>query len=99
MNLENSLLLVAVVFGLTQLVKSVTPIPPRLTAVVPVVVAFVATVIVAHTVWAHEQVLGGHPLNTLGWWDQVVVALFAGGAAATLHGGLAAVKSIGANNP
>lgn len=97
MNFENALLLIAVIYGATELVKSVVTIPARLVAVVPVLVALAATVVVSHTVWASEQVLGGHTLDTLGWWDQVVVALFAGGAAAALHGGLAAIKNIGDN--
>jgi hypothetical protein len=96
----NAALLIAAVFGATELVKALVPqveMSRHLTVLVVTVLAFGAPFLLGATVWAHEQVIGGHALDTLRVWDKIVVGLFLAGASAFGSEVLKAVRNIGEN--
>jgi hypothetical protein len=102
MDFANAALLVAAVFGVTELVKALLPqvnVSTRLTVIVALAASIGMVFLVGATVWAHTQVIGGHPLDSLGVGDKFVVALFLAGAQTGLFFGLQAVKNIGENQP
>lgn len=104
MEFGNAALLIATVYGLVELAKAVLPDSvtgnSKLVVGLVFVLSIVAVFLIGGTVWAHEQVLGGHPLDQLGVADKLVVSLFVGGAAAFLHQGVVTtVKNIGENQP
>jgi hypothetical protein len=82
----NAVFLVLVVLGVVELLKTLLPtgFSSKLTVVLVVLVGIAAVFLVGGTVWAHEQVLGGHALDTLGVWDKIVIGLILGGGAAGL---------------
>lgn len=103
MDFSNAALLIVVVFGLTELAKSVLPsnVTGKSWAVVLINLALAigGVYLLGSTVWAHEQVIGGHALDTLGGGDKLLVGLMLGGGAAFLNRGIGAVMNIGQNQP
>jgi len=100
MDFGHAALLIAAAFGAVELIKALAPavaISARLTVAVVLATSVAMTFLVATTVWAHEQVIGGHPLDKLGTGDKFVVALFLAGAAAFGDKLLTAVRNIGQN--
>lgn len=107
MDLGKSALLIAAVYGLTELVKAIGPaswyantnqkINARATAATAVVVGQAATFLVAASVWAHSQVLNGKALDNLNVASKVLVGVFVAAAAAFGDRALNAVKNVGQN--
>jgi uncharacterized membrane protein YozB (DUF420 family) len=107
MDLTKAALLVAVVFGVVELVKALLPWVQALPAsksqpinVGIVVVVSQATVfLVGASVWAHDQVIGNHPLDQLNVASKILVGVLLAGTAAFGDKALFAVRSIGDNPP
>lgn len=100
MDFTNAAILIAAVFGAVELLKSLVPAlgsDSRLTVLAVIVISVGVVFLVGGTVWAHEQVIGGHPLDKLGVDDKLVVSLFLAGTAAFGSKVLTAVKNIGQN--
>lgn len=101
MDFGNATMLMAALAGLTQLAKTAWKgtKEQRITVALVVVLSILAVFLLAASVWAHEQVLGGHPLDSLDFGSKLVVALFLSGAASALWEGYSALKNIGSNQP
>jgi uncharacterized membrane protein YbjE (DUF340 family) len=103
MNFANAALLIAAVYGIAELVKSLLPdfVTSRswAVAILVVAVAFAAVFLVAATTWAHTQVIGNVPLDKMSVADKVLVSVFAAGAAGLVNKSLVAVTNIGDNQP
>jgi len=101
MDLSNAALLIASVYGITELLKALLPGAwvknSRIVMALVVAVSFAATFLVGATTWAHEQVIGGKPLDLLSTADKILVAVFVAGAAAFTQRGVKAVMNIGQN--
>lgn len=107
MDLSKAALLIAAVYGITEFVKAIGPagwydhpnqkVNSRATAITAVVVGQVATFLVAASVWAHAQVLNGHPLDKINVPSKVLVGVFVAAAAALGDKVLGAVKNVGQN--
>lgn len=86
MDFTNALVCMALAFVLTDAVKRV--IPGKIPAFVLQLLAFAIGVgvifLVGETVWAHEQVIGKHALDTLDGWSKVTAGLLVGGGATIL---------------
>ena len=99
MDFGNALYLTAAVFGIVTLVKALFKITdPRVVCGIVIAAAFGAVFLLAETVWADEQVIGGESLDNLGFWSKVAVGLFLAGAQTALFLGIDAVKNIGQNH-
>lgn len=102
-DLSNAALLIAAVYGLTELVKAFLPASlsenSKVKAGLAVVVSFVAVFLVGATAWASEQVIGDVHLDKMSVADKVLVSIFVAGAAALVQRGLKAVTNIGENQP
>lgn len=103
MNLTNAALLIASVYGITELVKSLLPdawvANSKVVAFIVLCVSYAATFLVAATAWADEQVIGGVQLDQMSVADKVLVAAFVAGAAALTQRGLKAVSNVGTPMP
>lgn len=106
MDLTNAALLLAVAGGCIELVKVLlgrAAANPRLLVLIVLVCSFGATFALRYSVWSHEQVVGGKPLDALGVGSLIVVAFvvaFAESAAFLIVKGAAgAVANVGANQP
>lgn len=101
MNFANAALLIAMVFGLTALVKKLIYGTQAERVVIGVVfgVALVCVFLMRQSVWAKEQVIGDHPLDKLDWASCLVIVVFLAGVAAAGWEALGAVKNIGQNQP
>lgn len=98
MNLTHAALLIATAFGVTELAKSLIPnLSSRLVVLLTLVVGIGAVFLVGATVWAHQQVVGGHALDQLSVADKFLVGLFVGGGASFTNRVLGAVSNIGEN--
>lgn len=105
MDFANAAFLIAVGFGLTELVKAIYPgyqaLPKSwsspITVVIAVVVGQTTVFLVGGTVWAHEQIVGNHPLDKLNVASKVVVGLMLAASAAFGDKALGAVSNIGQN--
>lgn len=105
MDFANAVFLVAVAFGLTELVKGIYPgyqaLPKSwsspITVVIAIVVGQTAVFLVAATVWAHEQVVGNHPLDKLNIASRIVVGLMLAASSAFGDKLLGAVSNVGQN--
>lgn len=107
MDLSKAALLIAAVLGITEFTKAIGPanwfnsvngkVNSRAAAITALVVGQTATFLVAATVWAHAEVLNGHPLDQINVASKVLVGLFVAGAAAFGDRVLNAVKNVGAN--
>lgn len=102
MDLANAALLVATIYGATEMAKTLLGrygTDPRIKVVTALAVAFGATFLVGATAWADSQVIGGVALKTMSVADKTLVALFAAGAAAATQRTLKAVTNIGVPEP
>lgn len=102
MDLGNAALLGLMVFVGTEFARRLFPIidrNPRIKVAVVLLLSFGVVFLVRETVWAKEQVIGSHPLDTLSAWDVIVVALFLAAIATGINVGLSAVRNIGQNQP
>lgn len=105
MDFANAALLIATAFGLIELVKGLYPgyqaLPKSwsspITVVMAVVVSESTVFLVAATVWAHEQVVGAHPLDKLNVASKILVGLMLAGSAAFGDKVLGAVSNVGQN--
>jgi len=98
MNFANAALLIASVYGVTELVKSLLGkwgTDSRVVVAIAIVVSFAATFVIAATTWAHTQVIGDTPLDVMSVADKVLVSVFVAGAAALTNRGIGAVRDIG----
>jgi len=99
MNLANAALLIAAVYGVCELLKSLLPASwannSRIVTAIVVAVSFAATFLIAATTWAHTQVIGDTPLDVMSVADKVLVSVFVAGAAALTNRGIGAVRDIG----
>lgn len=96
----NAALVIAAVYGLVELAKSVVPkikTDNRLTTLTVVVSGQAAVWGLATTVWAHTQVIGGQNLDNLNAGSKVAAGLFFAFAAPFLDKGLDAIGNIGEN--
>lgn len=102
MDFGNAALLIAVVFAATEFVKKVlanVTLPTWLIQLIPVGLSLGAVFLVADSVWAHEQVIGGQALDSLDTGSKLLVGLMLGLGANFLHTAVNAVKNVGENNP
>jgi len=107
MDLQNAVVLLAVAGGLVELLKGVLPdvwIAKRQVLVLLCIVAgFASTFALRYSVWAHEQVVGGKPLDELAVGSLIVVSLFVAttecAAFLILKGAGGAVANVGENQP
>lgn len=101
MDFQNALLLIAAIFGVVELIKSLLPSSvtknSKVIVGVVLIVSFGITMLVAHTAWAHEQVIGSKPLDELNLASQVLVSLLAAGTAAFGSNFLYSLRNIGQN--
>jgi hypothetical protein len=100
MNFGSAIFLSFVVFLVVEMARELIygDNTGRIKLAVAIVVANVMTPVVAHSSWANSQVIEGVKLGTMGWQDQVIVALgLAGLAALTVKIGVKAVSNIGQN--
>lgn len=101
MDFENAAMLSLLVYVGVELCKRLVPVKVQdalqSTLVVALAVGIGAVFLVAETVWAKEQVIGGHALDTLNGWDKLVVGLFAAAGAVGIDKLRSAVSSIGQN--
>lgn len=99
MDFGNATLLTVVVFALVEGVKRTLTIPSRWVPTVAALCAQATVWLVGATVWAHEQVIGGHNLAGLDVWSKVFVGFMLTGTAIGLNEGLGAIGNIGENRP
>jgi TRAP-type uncharacterized transport system fused permease subunit len=93
-------LLALLVFVLVEFVKRLVPaVKDNSTAtVITVILAGQATVwLVGTTVWAHEQVIGNHTLDTLNSGSKIVAGIILAAMAVGINVGLDAIRNIGQN--
>lgn len=98
MDFGKALLLIAVVLVLTDVVKQIVPnLDARLTVLVAVAIGIAATFLTGASVWANEQVVGGHSLGNLDTPSKLLVGLMVGTGAGVTDKVLNAVRNIGQN--
>ena len=98
----NAVVLMALIYGATLMVKALVPqveLDRRLQVATAVVLSFGFTFLVSASVWAHEQVIGGHPLDNLSVASKVVVAFAVAFGSSAIHEGVKTVSNIGQNQP
>jgi hypothetical protein len=98
-DVSHSLVFIAVILGLVELVKGVFPnLPDRIRPIVCLAIGIVAAFAVAHSVWGDSQIIGDHALGSLDWVSLCVVGLVGGSAAAAAYwAGRKVVANIGDN--
>ena len=107
MDFTNATVLLVAVYGVIELVKALYPgyqaLPASKSKPVTVLIALVSAqamiFLVAATVWAHEQVIGNHPLDKLNVASKILAGIMLAGAASGVSQFLGAVKNIGQNVP
>lgn len=101
MDFQNAAMLVAALAGLTQLAKTAWKgtNEQRITVGIVCGLSLGAVLLLRASVWAHEQVVGGHPLDALNFGSCLVVALFLAGTASALWEGYTTIRSVGSNTP
>ena len=102
MDIGNAVLVVAAVIGFTELVKRATAhfgvvLPGWAVQIVSGSVAVGGMFLVRETVWANEQVIGGHPLDRLDAWSIVLAGILVGLGANVGDRLLKTVANIGQN--
>lgn len=97
----NALILMGVVYGLTEMVKAIVPdnveTIPWVKVLSALAVALASVFLVAETRWASQQFVGDQSLDKLDWADKLVVTVFIAGGAALVQRSVKAVTSIGQN--
>jgi hypothetical protein len=101
---SNAALLITIVYGVTELVKSLLPAKWQSTSQIVVAITLIVgigvTFLLASTVWAGQTIVGGFRLDDLGTGDKFLVGLLVGGGgAAFLNRGVRAIMNIGQNQP
>lgn len=83
MDFSKALACAALAFVLTDALKRIVPfkLTASLTQILALVVGIATVFLVGATVWAHQQVIGGHTLDTLNFGSKVVAGLIVGGGA------------------
>lgn len=101
MDFANAALLVAMVFGLAAQAKKLIygTNPERVVIGAVYGVALVSVFLLRQSVWAKEQVVGGHALAGLDVWSCLVIVVFISAVASAGWEALGAVKNIGTNQP
>lgn len=102
---QNAVLLVFIAGGIVELAKALLGNPlkanPRVLTGLCIVAGFAAVFALRYSVWAHEQVIGNHPLDELSVGSLIVVSLALAFVEATaftvLKGTSNAVKNVGEN--
>jgi hypothetical protein len=100
MDFAKAALVVGAVFALVEMVKAVEPrveMSRRWTVLTALGAGQAAVWGLATTVWAQEQVIGGHTLDTLNSGSKVAAGFFVALLATGLDKALGAVRSIGEN--
>lgn len=100
MDFGNALLVSALVFGLVMWVKRAFPkvdASVQLTILVIILSAQAAVWLLRYTVWAHEQVIGGHPLDELNFGSVVAAGIFLALGSTVLDQGVKMISNIGQN--
>jgi hypothetical protein len=99
----NALILMGVVYGLTEMVKAILPLRLEVKSWVKVisalVVASAAVWLVAETKWASQQFVGDTSLDLMDWSEKIVVSIFIAGGAALTQRVVKTVSNIGENQP
>lgn len=103
MDFTNAALLIATVFGVTELVKALLPWKwgeiSQVKVAVAIAVAFGAVFLVGATAWADSQVIGDVKMSAMSVGDKVLVAVFVAGAGAAVQRTLKAVSNVGVPMP
>ncbi len=100
MDFTNAALVIAAIFGTVEFIKRVWAAQPVWAPpVIAVAVGIGAMFLLGGTVWAHQEVIGGHALDNLNASSKVVAGVFAGFLAVGLNEGVKMVKSVGQNQP
>lgn len=99
MDFGKAALLIACVLGLVELIKGTFPnLPDRLRPAICLAIGIFATFLTAHTVWAHEQVIGDKNLGQLDWPSLLFVGILLGAATAGVYwAGRKVVANVGEN--
>lgn len=105
MDITKAVALLAVAGGMVELAKGLLPAAwirkPQLLVGLCILASFAAVFLVRYSVWAHEQVIGDHPLDELGVGSLIVASIALAGAEAaaflTLKAGARAVSNVGEN--
>lgn len=98
MDFGQAALLMVMIFVFMQLVKKCWPAVDGPVIILLALAAGVGVVYLAGTtVWAHDQVIGGHPLDDLNAGSKVVAGLLLGAGSVGIAEALTAVKNIGQN--
>jgi len=100
MDFGNALLVSALLFGFVMWIKRSFPkveADAKLTILVVIVAAQAAVWLLRYTVWAHEQVIGGHPLDELNFGSIVAAGIFLALGATVVDQGVKMVSNIGQN--
>lgn len=86
MDFANALVCMALAFVLTDAVKRAVPgkIPAFVLQLLAFAIGILVIFMVGETVWAKEQVIGKHALDTLDGMDKLVAGLLVGGGATIL---------------
>jgi hypothetical protein len=99
----NALILMAVVYGLTEMVKAILPdsweVKPWVKVLSALGVAAAAVWLIAETRWAEQQFFGDTPLSDMDWAEKLVWTIFIAGGAALIQRTEKAVSNIGENPP
>lgn len=102
MDFTNALLVVAAVYALTEWAKSAAPSirnSSALTILTAAVAGQAAVWGLATTVWANEQVIGGHTLDKLNGGSKVAAGFFVALLATGTDKLIGMVKNVGQNQP
>lgn len=106
MDFGQAALLIAAVYAITEFAKKVLPdklaANSKIVQGVSMAIAIGMVFLVATSVWANEQLIGGKPLDALDGWSKLLVGLLIGGGANlahTLFGKDGTIRNIGENQP
>lgn len=99
MDFGSAILLTAVVFLIVELVARIFPaMTGREKNIAALGAGELTAFLVAHSSWAHKQVVSGIALDTMGWVSLVLVGLSLAGLAIVGKQVLNSVSNIGENN-
>lgn len=98
MDFAKAAMLTAAVLGIVTLAQVLLGVRSRrATAWTVLLASFGATFALRYSAWAHEQVIGGKPLDEMSVGSLVVVSLFLAGVETAAYLGVDAVRNIGEN--
>lgn len=97
MNVLDAVMLMALVYVLVNYAKQLFPnMDGRITQTVVFIAAIGAVFLMAETVWAREQVISGHALDTLNAGSKITAGLLIGAGSTVIDRVESAVRNIGA---